>query len=53
VIVSRFLKFKVFNIHRKLVQETLKIYGKIDMLILCAGVNAHFEFLNLEDTSVF
>ena len=23
------------------------------MLILCAGVNAHFEFLSLEDTNVF
>ena len=29
------------------------MYGEIDILVLNAGVNAHFEFLNLEDTSVF
>lgn len=33
--------------------ETVKKYGQIDLLILNAGVNAHFKFLSLENTQVF
>ena len=38
---------------KSLITTTIKLYHKIDILILNAGANAHFEFLQLQNTDIF
>jgi len=38
---------------KSLILFCISTYNHIDVLILNAGVNAHFEFLTLQDTDIF
>ena len=38
--------------NKALVEETIRLYGKIDVLILCAGVSAHQMFTDMKDMSM-
>lgn len=41
-----------FAQNKALVDYTLEVFGRIDVLILCAGVSAHAMFADMEDLSM-
>lgn len=53
--ISQFLKSPSNSSYylRKLIQETIENFNRIDTIFLNAGINSHFEFKDIKDTSIF
>lgn len=47
------IQVKILSYFRKLIQETVENFNRIDAIFLNAGINSHFEFKDIKDTSIF
>lgn len=43
----------MINSYRNLIMTAIREFGRLDLLILNAGVSAHFLFEDLKDTKIF